>query len=144
MVGGVVMHPSKARAASRRLVSGTPPLAYGRTKPVRFPAAITLAAALVAIPLLGAAATPKITDANFARASRCVVLASSEHMKAQGMDAGPLEAVLEREKFRHPDFVQSKARDAIFIANRQVRRADTAAELEQLTADAQAACAGFL
>lgn len=111
---------------------------------MRFPATVTLAAALVALPLLGAASAPKITDANFARASRCVVLASSEVMKAQGMDAGALEALLERDKYRHPDYIQAKARDAVFTANRQVRRAQTPALQEQLAEDARKACAGFL
>lgn len=106
---------------------------------MRFPAAITLAAALVAIPLLGAAAAPKITDANFARASRCVVLAPS-----QQWDASALETQLEKEKYWHPDFILTKARDQIFQAHRQIRRADTPAELAQLTLDTKKACAGFL
>lgn len=111
---------------------------------MRFPASITLAAALVAVPLIGAAAAQKITDANFARASRCVVLASSDIMKAQGMDATALETLIERDKFRHPEFIQAKARDAVFMANRQVRRADTPAAQAQLAEDARKACAGFL
>ncbi len=111
---------------------------------MRFPGLVTLTAALVAIPLLGAASAPKITDANFARASRCVVLASSDVMKAQGMDATSLEALLERDKYRHPDFIQAKARDAIFVAKRQVRQAQTPMQQAQLVLDAQKACAGFL
>lgn len=111
---------------------------------MRFPAAITLAAALIAIPLLGAAAAPKITDGNFARASRCVVLASSELMQARGMDATSLQAMLEKDKYRHPDYIQGVARDAVFAANRQVRQAQTPIQQEQLALDTQKACAGFL
>lgn len=111
---------------------------------MRFPGLVTLTAALVAIPLLGAASAPKITDANFARASRCVILASSDVMKEQGLDATALEALLERDKYRHPDFIQAKARDAIFVAKRQVRQAQTPMQQAQLALDAQKACAGFL
>lgn len=111
---------------------------------MRFPGLVTLTAALVAIPLLGAASAPKITDANFARAARCVVLASSDTMKAQGMDASALGDLLERDKYRHPEFIQNKAHDAIFNAKRQVRRASTPVLQAQLAADAQKACAGFL
>lgn len=105
---------------------------------------MTALALFAGAPVAGQAATPKLTTANFARASECVALAQAPSLQQEAPDVSALEAEIDRQKHRVHELAAAKAREAVKAVRIKAKRADTPEEVEGLKADLRRACAGLV
>jgi hypothetical protein len=102
---------------------------------------LLLAGILAAAPMVAAAKSPELSDANFASAARCIALAGLPQLQGDTFDVSALQNAYSANRSRRNPVAISQARDAERAARLVGRRTSDAAIL-RIRRDQ--ACAAFV
>jgi hypothetical protein len=102
---------------------------------------LILAGILAAAPALAAAEQPRLSDASYPVAARCLALAGLPQLQGDTFDVGALQAAFEAEEARRSPVAIAQARSAQRAARLAGRRTDEAGLLRM---QRDQACASFI